>query len=396
MSADYDQRKQNMLNCLRKLFEEARASGIEELNGESIFKDEIKNFDGTVQKEEVIYSLLNNQQFSLTRVEVAQIVQLMLDINRDDQGKVDVDELHFSYRSYIKYYELIEQRIIDMLEKFKISIVKKLELQDLVLELAADIESKADDSKMAIIELREIIEDRNGIQIRDALYDQFLQFFDLDRDQQVYITALCEYLKLPSSRKINFFKVNTNIITNQISEFIANSIETQPDCLQKLEDEFKKELWKNHALKKQMEKEEEKNPTGADPDIVPHELLVNEQVNAKLFQYKLKRQGIALSIWEVFTLFEHLNTKNSKMFFEPQRYHQVMFGNFYQFITNQGYDDKLRNIAPGKKKGPSRSRSRSNNRPPTAGDRGGHGGRAASPTQSDSEEEMDESKKPFK
>lgn len=50
-----------MLNCLRKLFEEARASGVEELNGESIFKDEIKNFDGTVQKEEVIYSLLNNQ-----------------------------------------------------------------------------------------------------------------------------------------------------------------------------------------------------------------------------------------------------------------------------------------------------------------------------------------------
>jgi len=250
MSADYDQRKQNMLNCLRKLFEEARASGIEELNGESIFKDEIKNFDGTVQKEEVIYSLLNNQQFSLTRVEVAQIVQLMLDINRDDQGKVDVDELHFSYRSYIKYYELIEQRIVDMLEKFKISIVKKLELQDLVLELAADIESKADDSKMAVIELREILEDRNGIQIRDALYDQFMQFFDLDRDQQVYITSLCEYLKLPSAQKINFFKVNTNIITNQISEFIANSIETQPECLQKLEDEFKKELWKNHALKK--------------------------------------------------------------------------------------------------------------------------------------------------
>lgn len=77
-----------------------------------------------------------------------------------------------------------------------------------------------------------------------------MQFFDLDRDQQVYITSLCEYLKLPSAQKINFFKVNTNIITNQISEFIANSIETQPECLQKLEDEFKKELWKNHALKK--------------------------------------------------------------------------------------------------------------------------------------------------
>lgn len=52
----------------------------------------------------------------------------MLDINRDDQGRIDIDELHFSFRSYIKYYELIEQRIVDLLEKFKISIVKKLEI----------------------------------------------------------------------------------------------------------------------------------------------------------------------------------------------------------------------------------------------------------------------------
>jgi hypothetical protein len=74
----------------------------------------------------------------------------MLDINRDDQGMVDIDELHFSYRSYIKYYELIEQRIIDMLEKFKISVVKKFEMQDLILEFVAEIESKADESKMSI------------------------------------------------------------------------------------------------------------------------------------------------------------------------------------------------------------------------------------------------------
>ena len=47
----------------------------------------------------------------------------------------------------------------------------------------AEIESKADESKMSIVQLREIIEDRHGIQIRDALYDQFMSFFDLDRDQ---------------------------------------------------------------------------------------------------------------------------------------------------------------------------------------------------------------------
>jgi hypothetical protein len=210
---DYDQRTQTMLNCMRRLFEEARAQNIEELNGESLFKDESKNFDGTVQKDEVMYAFLNNQSFSLTRIELSQIIALMMDINRDDQGKVDIDELHFSFKSYIKYYELIEQRIIDMLEKFKISIVKKLELQDIILEVVAELEQKAEDSKMPSIQLREILEDRHGVQIRDALYDQFSLFFDLDRDQQVYVTSLCEYLKMSSSQKINFFKVNSSVIT---------------------------------------------------------------------------------------------------------------------------------------------------------------------------------------
>ena len=93
---------------MRKLFEEARTQNIEELNGEDIFKDEIKNFDGTVPKDELIYALLNNDKFSLTRIEIAQLASLMLDINRDDQGRVDIDEIQFSYKSYIKYYELIE------------------------------------------------------------------------------------------------------------------------------------------------------------------------------------------------------------------------------------------------------------------------------------------------
>ena len=65
---------------------------------------------------------------------------------------------------------------------------------------------------MPVVQLREIIEDRHGIMIRDAIYDQFSQYFDLDRDGQVYVTSLCEYIKSPSSRKINFFKVNTNVI----------------------------------------------------------------------------------------------------------------------------------------------------------------------------------------
>jgi hypothetical protein len=125
-------------------------------------------------------------------------VTLLLDINRDDKGRVDIDELHFSYQSYIKYYELIEQRIVDLLEKFKISVVKKFELDDLVNEFVVEIEKKSEDSKISIADLRDIIEDRHGIQIRDTLYDQFMSFFDLDRDQRVYITSFCEYMKMPS------------------------------------------------------------------------------------------------------------------------------------------------------------------------------------------------------
>ena len=100
-------------------------------------------------------------------------------------------------------------------------------------------------------------------------------------------------------------------------------------------------------------------------EVIPTDLLINEKINAKLFQYKLRRMGIALSLWEVFTLFEMLNTKNAKMYFEPQRYHQIMFGNFYKFIKNQEYS-RSEAKKPREK---SRSRSRSNNaRKPTQPD----------------------------
>jgi hypothetical protein len=60
-----------MLNAMRKLFEDARTHDIDELNGDQLFKDEIKNFDGTVQKDEAMYAFLNNENFSLTRTELA-------------------------------------------------------------------------------------------------------------------------------------------------------------------------------------------------------------------------------------------------------------------------------------------------------------------------------------
>ena len=92
--------------------------------------------------------------------------------------------------------------------------------------------------------------------------------------------------------------------------------------------------------------------------LIPADILIKEKVNAKLFQYKLKKLGIALSLWEVFTLFESLNTQFAKMHFEPQRYHHIMFGTFYQFITNEEYTrTKVGKPQPGQR-GKSRSKSR--------------------------------------
>ncbi len=44
-------------------------------------------------------------------------------------------------------------------------------------------------------------------------------------------------------QNFNYFKVNPIILTNQISEYIKNSIETNRDALSNLENEFKKELF---------------------------------------------------------------------------------------------------------------------------------------------------------
>ena len=85
-----------------------------------MFKDSLRNFDGTINKDDFIYTILNRTEFTLTRTEVSNICTLLLNINRNDNNQIDVDELQFSYRSYLKYYELIESRIIDLLEKLKL------------------------------------------------------------------------------------------------------------------------------------------------------------------------------------------------------------------------------------------------------------------------------------
>lgn len=78
---------------------------------------------------------------------------------------------------------------------------------------------------------------------------------------------------------------------------------------------------------------------------MPKDFLVNERINAKYFQFKLKRVGVILSLWEVLSFFDFLNTTYAKMFYEPQRYHFITYPLFYKFITNDDYEKKVNLVA---------------------------------------------------
>ena len=76
-------------------------------------------------------------------------------------------------------------------------------------------------------------------------------------------------------------------------------------------------------------------------------MLLNERVNAKLLQYKMKRLGISVSLWEIFSLFEFVNMRHAKMAYEPQRYHYVMFEHLYKAMTASDYKtDMLGDLYP--------------------------------------------------
>ena len=76
-------------------------------------------------------------------------------------------------------------------------------------------------------------------------------------------------------------------------------------------------------------------------------MLLEERVNAKLLQYKLKRLGISVSLWEIFSLFEFVNMRHAKMAYEPQRYHYVMFEHLYKAMTSSDYKtDMLGDLYP--------------------------------------------------
>lgn len=108
-----------------------------------------------------------------------------------------------------------------------------------------------------------------------------------------------------------------------------------------LERELKKELLKAPKPDDdEINLEPEATILGQDQQL-PVDLLLNERINAKLFKVKLKRIGVVLSMWEIFSIFDHLNIQMAKVFYEPQRYHHILFEHFFSMVTGQDYRQRI-------------------------------------------------------
>lgn len=120
----------------------------------------------------------------------------MLNINphRDEKDRLDIDEFQTSFLAYTKYYELISSRVADLLEKIKLATCKRVELPEQIEALCETIIDASTDSKIQPRELKRILEDENGIVLREQVYDQLTSYFDLDRNGLIYIQSVCQYL----------------------------------------------------------------------------------------------------------------------------------------------------------------------------------------------------------
>jgi hypothetical protein len=108
----------------------------------------------------------------------------------DDKERIDLDELQYSFVAYTKYYELVSSRVADLLEKIKLAVCKRIGLPDQVEHLCETIIDASTDSKIQPKELKRILEDEHGINLRESIYDQLMSYFDLDRNGLIYIASV--------------------------------------------------------------------------------------------------------------------------------------------------------------------------------------------------------------
>lgn len=41
-------------------------------------------------------------------------------------------------------------------------------------------------------------------------------------------------------------------------------------------------------------------------------------------------------------MFDYLNTQMAKVYYEPQRYHYVLYEHFYKLVTGENYRDRIK------------------------------------------------------
>jgi hypothetical protein len=113
-----------------------------------------KNFDGTIKRDDFIYALLNTKCFTLTRTEISNISALLMTVQSEpvprstDGNSIDLEDLQRSFRSYLTYYDSIEGRIKDLLEKFMLSVQKKIEDPQQYDDFVKQIEESSSESKI--------------------------------------------------------------------------------------------------------------------------------------------------------------------------------------------------------------------------------------------------------
>jgi hypothetical protein len=79
------------------------------------------------------------------------------------------------------------------------------------------------ESKLPSSDLKDIF-DSNGIYVKDQLFDQLSSYFDLDRNDQLYIASFCDYLMQPTMQNFNFLKVHPIVVVNLVADYIKNEV----------------------------------------------------------------------------------------------------------------------------------------------------------------------------
>jgi hypothetical protein len=148
---------------------------------------------------------------------------------------IDIRELSFSFKSYLKYLDMLEARLVDILDKFKLAVSKSISgAIDFVAEI---IEMRSIDSKITLADLKETLETQ-GVNIRDALYNQLSNLLDVEKNDTLHIKSFCDYLRDPSMKHFDFFKVNSSLLTQYVVDFFKTTLEMSDRSLDELEREF--------------------------------------------------------------------------------------------------------------------------------------------------------------